>query len=59
MDATGDMEERQASGDTIVASGRQIFLADEDIELDGIDVSKWNKRNGLWLVPEEHRLEVL
>ena len=31
----------------------------EDIELEGIDVSKWDKRNGLWLVPEEHRLEVL
>ena len=31
----------------------------DDIELEGIDVSKWDKRNGLWLVPEEHRLEVL
>ena len=31
----------------------------EDIELEGIDVSKWDKQNGLWLVPEEHRLEVL
>ena len=31
----------------------------EDIELEGIDVSKWNTRNGLWLVPGEHRLEVL
>ena len=29
MDAASDMEERQASGDTIVASGRQIFLPDE------------------------------
>ena len=28
MDATRDMGERQASGDTIVASGRQIFLPD-------------------------------
>ena len=24
----------------------------EDIELEGIDVSQWDKRNGLWLVPE-------
>ena len=31
----------------------------QDIELAGIDVSKWDKRNGLWLVTEEHRLEVL
>ena len=31
----------------------------EDLELEGIDVSKWDKRNGLWLVPEDHRLEVL
>ena len=31
----------------------------EDIKLEGIDVSKWDKRNGLWLVPEECRLEVL
>ena len=31
----------------------------EDIELEGIDVSKWHKRNGLWLVPVEYRLEVL
>ena len=31
----------------------------DDIELKGIDVSKRDKRNGLWIVPEEHRLEVL
>ena len=31
----------------------------DDIELEGTDLSKWAKRNGLWLVPEEHRLEVL
>ena len=30
----------------------------DDIELEEIDVSKWNKHNGLCLVPEEHRLEV-
>ena len=28
-----------------------------DLELEGIELSKWDKRNGLWLVPEEHRLE--
>ena len=31
----------------------------DDIELDGREVSKWDKRNRLCLVPEEHRLEVL
>ena len=31
----------------------------DDIELAGIDVSKWDKRNGLWMVSEEHRLKVL
>ena len=31
----------------------------EDIELEGIDVSKRDKLNGLWWVPEEHRLKVL
>ena len=31
----------------------------DDIEHEGIDVPKWDKRNGLWLGPEEHRLEVL
>ena len=31
----------------------------DDIELDGIDVTKWDKCNGLWLVLEEHRPEVL
>ena len=31
----------------------------DDIELAGMDVSKWHKRNGLWLLPEEHKLEVL
>ena len=31
----------------------------DDLELEGIDVSKWDKRNGRWLVPEEHRLGVL
>ena len=31
----------------------------ENITLEGIVVSTWAKRNGLWLVREEHRLEVL
>ena len=30
----------------------------DDIELDGIEVSKWDNRNGLWLVPEDQRLEL-
>ena len=31
----------------------------EHKELNGRNVIKWDKRNGLWLVSEEHRLEVL
>ena len=31
----------------------------EDMELDGIDVATWEKKNRLWVVPQEHRLEVL
>ena len=31
----------------------------DDMELEGIDVSKWDNRKGLWLVPEQHRLELL
>ena len=31
----------------------------EDVELEGIDVATWEKENGLWVVPQEHRLEVL
>ena len=31
----------------------------EDVELEGIDVPTWEKKNGLWVVPQEHRLEVL
>ena len=31
----------------------------EDVELEGIDVATWEKKTGLWVVPQEHRLEVL
>ena len=31
----------------------------DEIELDGIDVANCDKRKELWLVPEEHRVEVL
>ena len=31
----------------------------KDMELEGIDVAGWDKKNGLWVVPEEHRLDVL
>ena len=31
----------------------------EDMELDGIDMGIWEKKNGLWVVQQEHRLEVL
>ena len=31
----------------------------EDVELEGIDVATWEKKNGVWVVLQEHRLEVL
>ena len=31
----------------------------DDVELEGIDVASWEKKDGLWVVPAEHRLEVL
>ena len=31
----------------------------EDVELEGIDVATWEKKNGLWVVPPKHSLEVL
>ena len=31
----------------------------ENVELEGIDVATWEKKNGLWVVLQEHRLEVL
>ena len=31
----------------------------EDVELEGIDVATWEKKNRLWVVLQEYRLEVL
>ena len=31
----------------------------EDVELEEIDAATWEKKIGLWVVPQEHRLEVL
>ena len=31
----------------------------EDVELQGIDVATWEKKNALWVVPQEHGIEVL
>ena len=31
----------------------------EDVELEGIDVATWEKKNGLWVVLQEHRLDML
>ena len=31
----------------------------KDVELEGIDVARWETRNGLWEVLQEHRLEML
>ena len=31
----------------------------ENLELQGIDIATWEKKSGLWVVPQTHRLEVL
>ena len=31
----------------------------EDVELEGIDLATWEEKNGLLVVPQEYRLEVL
>ena len=31
----------------------------EDVKLEGIDVPTWEKNNGLRIVPQAHKLEVL
>ena len=31
----------------------------EDVELEGSDVATWEKKNRVWVVLQEHRLEVL
>ena len=31
----------------------------DDVELEGIDLATWEKKNGLWVVQQEHRSEVL
>src|SRR5258706_4900792 len=31
----------------------------EDVELEGVDIDNWEKKHGLWVVPDEYKLEVL
>ena len=31
----------------------------EEIKLEGIDVAMWEQKDCVWVVPQEHRLEVL
>ena len=61
-------EEKSAMGAKFVEEEQLLDLVEdendnkgnaEDIELEEIDISKWDKHNGLWFVSEEHNLEVL
>ena len=61
-------EEKSAMGAKFVEEEQLLDLVEdendnkgnaEDIELEEIDISKWDKHNGLCLVTEEHRFEVL
>jgi len=42
-----DLEENDERGDA------------DDVELEAIDFASWEKKNGLWVVPKKHKLEVL
>ena len=62
------VEEKSLMDTKFLQKGQLIDLvADEsdnngnrnNIELEGIGVSKWNKCEELWLISEEHGLEVL
>ena len=61
-------EQKSAMDAKFFEAGQLLDLAEDEndkegnvanIELEGIVVSRWDKGNGLWMVPEEHRLEVL
>jgi len=43
----------------LLVDGKDEELDAEDMELPGIDVSTWEKRDGLWVVPPEFRTDVL
>jgi len=43
----------------LLVDGEDEELDAEDVELPGIDVSTWEKKEGLWVVPPEFRADVL
>ena len=64
----GSVEEKSAINVHFFDTGQLLDLENEnvgeeedadDVELEGIDVATWEKKNGLWVVLQEHRLEVL
>ena len=61
-------EERSGMDAHIFDKGQLLDLENDDVreeedaeqvELEGIGVATWEKKNGLWVVLQEHRLEVL
>jgi len=53
------MEARFFDEGQLLVDGEDEELDAEDMELPGIDVSTWEKRDGLWVVPAEFRADVL
>ena len=43
----------------LLVNGEDEELDTEDVELPGIDVSTWEEKEGLWVVPLEFRTDVL
>jgi len=43
----------------LLVDEEDVELEAEDIDLQGIDISGWEKKDWLWVVPEVHKLDVL
>jgi len=43
----------------LLVDEEDVEVEAEDIDLQGIDISGWEKKNRLWVVPEVHKLDVL
>jgi len=43
----------------LLVDEEDVELEAEDIDLQGIDISGWEKKDRLWVVPEVHKLDVL
>jgi len=54
-----DMEMTFSEDGQLLVDEEDVKLEAEDIDLQGIDISGWEKKDRLWVVPEVHKLDVL